>query len=217
MKHDMMGAATLLCSLKLAVTLGIKANMTATIPLVENLPSGTATKPGDVFKSMSGITVEVDNTDAEGRLILADALTLAQKDSPRYLVDAATLTGAMVISLGRVYAGFFTEDDAFAKTICECGVECNDMFWRMPLSPFYREAMKSHVADINNMGGPDGGSCKAAEFLKEFVDTSKTKWVHFDIAGTMDKSYISEIHGKEATGRPVRSFVRLLEKISLGE
>lgn len=111
MKQDMLGAATMLCLLKLASILGIKKNITATLPLVENMPSGSATKPGDVFKSMSGLTVQVDNTDAEGRLILADALTLAQKDNPEYLLDIATLTGAMIISLGNVYAGYFTDDD----------------------------------------------------------------------------------------------------------
>lgn len=214
MKHDMMGAATLVCAVKLAVLFQVNANITVTCPLVENMPSGSATKPGDVFKSMAGITVEVDNTDAEGRLILADALTFAQQDSPKHLFDAATLTGAMIISLGSVYAGYFTEDNELSKTILDSGIESNDMFWRMPLSPFYREALKSHVADINNMGGRDGSSCKAAEFLKEFVDTSKCKWAHFDIASTMCDSYIPEIHGKEATGRPLRGFVNLIEKLS---
>jgi len=214
MKHDMMGAGTLISSLKLAVVLGVKANITATFPLVENMPSGTATKPGDVFRSMSGKTVEVDNTDAEGRLILADALTLAQRDdSPKYLFDAATLTGAMSIALGKVYAGFFTEDDEVARAICSTGVECNDLFWRLPLSPFYREVLKSHVADIYNTGGLDAGSSKAAEFIREFVDTSKVKWVHFDIAGVEDRSHIPEIYGTETTGRPVRSFIRLFEKL----
>lgn len=213
MKHDMMGAATLLCSIKVAASLGLRVDLTGTFPLVENLPSGTATKPGDVFKSMSGVTVEVDNTDAEGRLILADALTFAQRENPKYMIDAATLTGAMTISLGTVYAGYFTTDQTFSNMIYESGIKTNDLMWRMPLSPYYREALKSHVADINNMGGRDGGSCKAAEFLKEFVDTKKTVWAHFDIAGVMDKSHLSEIHGKEATGRPVPVFVDLIEKL----
>lgn len=215
MKGDMMGAATLLCSLKLAVIMNLNSNIVLTIPLVENMPSGTATKPGDVFKSMSGITVEVDNTDAEGRLILADALTLAQQDNPSYLIDAATLTGAITISLGSVYAGFFTEDDELANEIQRCGVESNDLFWRMPLSSFYRDAMKSQVADINNMGGRGAGSCKAAEFLKEFVDTKKTKWVHFDIAGMIDDNYIPEIYGEGMTGKPVRGFINLIEKLTV--
>lgn len=213
MKGDMMGAATLLCSLKLAVTLGLNMNIVLTIPLVENMPSGTATKPGDVFKSMSGVTVEVDNTDAEGRLILADALTFAQEDHPSYLIDAATLTGAITISLGSVFSGFFTEDDELASEIQRCGIESNDQFWRMPLSSFFRDAMKSQVADINNMGGRGAGSCKAAEFLKEFVDTKATKWVHFDIAGMIDDTYLPEIYGEGMTGRPVRGFINLIEKL----
>lgn len=213
MKHDMMGAATLLCSIKVAASLGLKIDLVGTFPLVENLPSGTATKPGDVFKSMSGTTVEVDNTDAEGRLILADALTFAQRESPRHMINAATLTGAMAVSLGTVYAGYFTTDQAFSDMIYESGIKTNDLMWRMPLSPYYREALKSHVADINNMGGRDGGSCKAAEFLKEFVDTAKTTWAHFDIAGVMNKSYLSEMYGKETTGRPVPVFVDLIEKL----
>lgn len=214
MKQDMMGAATLLCTLKIAVSLGISANFSATFPLVENMPSGSATKPGDVFTSMAGITVEVDNTDAEGRLILADALTFAQLDKPKYLIDAATLTGAMVVALGNVFAGFFTEDDILAEKIYKSGVETSDLLWRMPLSPYYVKAMKSHVADLNNMGGRDGGSCKAAGFLKEFVDTEACSWVHFDIAGMMENSYNSEMYGKEATGKPIRAFVNLIEKLS---
>lgn len=213
MRYDMMGAGTLICTLKLAVKFGVKANITATFPLVENMPSGTASKPGDVFKSMSGKTVEVDNTDAEGRLILADALTLAQKDDPKYIMDAATLTGAMVVSLGKVFTGFFTNDDEFARVISEVGVECNDMFWRMPLSPFYTEALKSHVADINNIGGMDGGSAKAAAFLEEFVDTSKFKWVHFDIAGVEDRSHVPEIYGTHTTGRPIRALISIIDRL----
>lgn len=214
MKQDMMGAATLLCTLKIAVELNISANFSATFPLVENLPSGTATKPGDVFVSMSGTSVEVDNTDAEGRLILADALSFAQLDKPKYLIDAATLTGAMVISLGSVFAGFFTDDDALAQKVYSSGVETYDLLWRMPLSPYYVKEMKSHVADLNNMGGRDGGSCKAAGFLKEFVDTKSCSWIHFDIAGMMEKSYNSEMLGNQATGRPIRAFTSLIRKLA---
>lgn len=214
MKHDMMGAATLVCSIKVAAALGLKVDLVGTFPLVENLPSGTATKPGDVFKSMSGITVEVDNTDAEGRLILADALTFAQRDGPKYMIDAATLTGAMLISLGKIYIGYFTDDQVLSDMIYESGIRTNDLMWRMPLSPYYREALKSHVADINNMGGTDGGgSCKAAEFLKAFVNTKKVIWAHFDIAGVADKSHISEVYGRESTGRPVPVFVDMIEKL----
>lgn len=214
MKYDMMGAATLLCSIKLAAVLKLELNLVGIFPLVENLPSGSATKPGDVFKSMSGKTVEVDNTDAEGRLILADGLTYAQQDSPKYLLNAATLTGAMCIALGSVYSGFFTHNQKLSDMICESGNKTNDLMWRMPLSSYYREALVSQVADINNMGGRDGSSCKAAEFLNEFVDTDKVIWAHFDIAGSMHKSLTPEIFGKGATGRPVPVFLDLFEKIS---
>lgn len=214
MKQDMMGAATLLCSLKIAISLGIPSNFSAVFPLVENMPSGSATKPGDVFTSMSGLTVEVDNTDAEGRLILADALTFAQLDKPKYLIDAATLTGAMVIALGAVYAGFFTDDNVLADKISQAGQETSDLLWRMPLSPYYTKELKSHVADLNNMGGREGGSCKAAGFLSEFVNTKECSWVHFDIAGMMENSYNSEMYGKQATGKPIRAFVNLFEKLN---
>lgn len=217
MKHDMMGAATLMCTLMLSAKFKVNKSVTVILPLVENMPSGSATKPGDVFRSMNGLTVEVDNTDAEGRLILADALTYAQKENPKYLFDAATLTGAMVVSLGSVYAGYFTNDDQLSKLIFESGLESNDHLWRMPLSPFYREALKSHVADMKNIGSVGGGSCIAAEFLKEFVDTKKCKWVHFDIAGTMTDTYLPDVYGADASGRPIRAFIRLIEKLSLKE
>lgn len=213
MKNDMLGAATLAATLKLAAARGLPMNITGTFPLVENMPGSRATKPGDVFASMAGKTVEVDNTDAEGRLILADALTFAQQDDPEYLFDAATLTGAMVVSLGSVYGGFFTNDDALATLIHDAGVHTNDLLWRMPLSVFYRRALKSQVADLNNMGGRDAGSAKAAEFLHEFVDEGR-KWAHFDIAGLSDKSFDSELYGEGATGRPVPAFLEILERLS---
>lgn len=214
MKYDMMGASTLLCAMKLVSALKMEINISGVFPLVENLPSGTATKPGDVFKSMSGKTVEVDNTDAEGRLILVDGLTFAQKDSPRYLIDAATLTGAIIVALGSVNSGFFTHDQEFSDMIYQSGINCNNSLWRMPLSPFYRESLVSHVADINNMGGPGAGSCKAAAFLNEFVDTEKTIWAHFDIAGIMYKSHLPEIYGKGATGLPIPAFIDIFDKIA---
>jgi leucyl aminopeptidase len=214
MKHDMMGAATLLATFKLIVSMKLKINVTGTFPLVENMPGSRATKPGDVFTSMKGLTVEIDNTDAEGRLILADAITFAQKDEPRYLIDAATLTGAMVVSLGTVYGGYFCNDDGFSDAIYKAGVDSNDLLWRMPVSPYYTESLKSHVADLNNMGGREGGSCKAAGFLSKFVN-EKTIWAHFDIAGLMDKSFNSELFGKEATGRPVPAFIELVKNLAM--
>lgn len=213
MKHDMMGAGTLLATFLLAVQQSLRINLTATFPLVENLPGPTATKPGDVFVSLSGKTVEVDNTDAEGRLILADGLTFAQRDKPEYLLDAATLTGAMVIALGTVYGGYFTNNEELSGLISGAGTAANDPLWRMPLSPHYREALVSHVADLNNMGGRDGGSAKAAEFLHAFVEEG-VKWAHFDIAGLMEQSFNSELFGKHSTGRPVPAFIEIIERIA---
>lgn len=210
MKNDMMGAGTLLATIGLVAELGLKINISATFPLVENMPGSKATKPGDVFVSMSGKTVEVDNTDAEGRLILADAITYAQLDKPKYLFDCATLTGAMVVALGTVYGGFFSNDEDLASIIYSAGIAANDPLWRMPLSPYYQQALKSHVADLNNMGGPGAGSPKAAEFLHSFVET---KWAHFDIAGLMDKSFNSELFGNEATGRPIPAFLEIIKKL----
>ncbi|KAI4291029.1 hypothetical protein PAPHI01_0303 [Pancytospora philotis] len=212
MKYDMMGAATLLAAFKLVVSLALPINITATFPLVENMPGSRATKPGDVFRSMSGLTVEVDNTDAEGRLILADAMTFAQRDRPEYLFDAATLTGAMCVALGNVYGGFFTNDERLAELIYRAGVDTNEPLWRMPLSSFYRDALKSHVADLNNMGGPGAGSAKAAEFLHAFVEQG-VKWAHFDIAGLMNKSYNTGLYGEESTGRPVPAFLEIIERL----
>lgn len=213
MKYDMMGAATLLAAFKLVASLGLSINLTATFPLVENMPGSRATKPGDVFVSMAGLSVEVDNTDAEGRLILADALTYAQQDKPQYLLDAATLTGAMCVALGNVYGGYFTNDEELSALIYSAGLKTNDPLWRMPLSAYYKESLKSHVADLNNMGGPGAGSAKAAEFLNAFVQDG-VKWAHFDIAGLMNKSYNTELYGKEATGRPVPAFLEILERLA---
>ncbi|KAI5149489.1 cytosol aminopeptidase [Enteropsectra breve] len=213
MKGDMMGAGTLLAAFKLVAEAGLKINVSATFPLVENMPSSTATKPGDVFISMSGKSVEVDNTDAEGRLILADAITFAQADKPRYLLDAATLTGAMSIALGSVFVGYFTNSNALSEVISSMGNHSNDQMWRMPLSLFYQEALKSNVADLNNMGGRDAGSAKAAEFLHAFVEKD-VEWAHFDIAGVMSNSFNSELYGKGMTGKPVRAFYEVMKKLS---
>jgi len=212
MKYDMMGAATLLSCFKLISEMNLNINVSLTLALSENLPSSLATKPGDVFIGMKGISVEIGNTDAEGRLVLADALAFAQEPSPRYLIDAATLTGAMVISLGNVYGGYFCNDDSFSRIIEESSLKTNDLLWRMPLNDIYLESMKSSVADLNNIGDSQGGSCNAAAFLKEFIN-KETIWAHFDIAGLMDKSYLP-IFGNDATGRPVPAFFEIAERLS---
>jgi len=212
MKGDMLGAATLLAAFRVLVVTEAQAHITLTIPLVENLPSSSATKPGDVFKGMNGMTVEVDNTDAEGRLILADALIYAQKDQPKYLIDAATLTGAMKISLGSVYSGYFTNDEDLSEMIFRGGDDANDLFWRLPLATKYLEDLKSHVADIKNFSGRSGGSCKSAMFLQEFV-APDVKWAHFDIAGMIEDETNKKLYGKGMSGRPVRAMVEIFGRI----
>ncbi|KAM0677053.1 hypothetical protein BDAP_002344 [Binucleata daphniae] len=212
MKADMMGGAAVLTATCLAIKLREKINLTVSIPLCENLPSGKATKPGDVKVGMSGISVEIDNTDAEGRLILGDALTHAQMEKPRYLIDVATLTGAMAVSLGSIYTGYFCNDEKFSDVIYNAGQSCRDIAWRMPLHYRYKELIESQVADIINVGGPYGGSCTAASFLEEFIEKEQ-KWAHFDVAGVM-KSCEKEIYGKGMSGKPVKLLYEIIETIS---
>ncbi|KAF7683098.1 Cytosol aminopeptidase [Astathelohania contejeani] len=214
MKADMLGAASVLSVVGAAARLKRKINIIVAIPLTENLPSGKATKPGDVFIGMSGISVEVDNTDAEGRLVLADALTYVQEFNPKYIVDVATLTGAICVALGTEYIGMFTNDDSFGDLIEKCGIEVEDRVWKMPLNKNYLKKIESSVADLMNSGGRSGGSCTAAIFLNEFVN-KEFKWAHLDIAGVMDESPYSELYGKGMTGKPVRLLYDLIEKIEM--
>ncbi|KAF9764160.1 Cytosol aminopeptidase [Nosema granulosis] len=202
MKGDMLGGASVVSVMKLVSDFKLKANVRAVIPLTENLPSGSATKPGDVFCGMSGKSVEVDNTDAEGRLVLADALTYIQQSKPKYVMDIATLTGAMAISLGDSFIGFFCNDDKLAEVIYQSGIQSSDPAWRLPLSSLYLSSMKSTVADLKNVGGRFGGSAIAAIFLNEFIEKD-TKWAHFDIAGVMDSSRNTAVYGKYMTGKGV--------------
>ncbi|KAL6122200.1 Cytosol [Nucleospora cyclopteri] len=216
MKMDMMGAATIFCAFSTAVKLNLKINLTCTIPLVENMPGSRATKPGDVFVGMAGKSVEIGNTDAEGRLILGDALSYAQKmygKLPENVIDAATLTGAMRVSLGNVYGGYFSNSDSLSKKINQATTESAEKLWRLPLSKHYQETLTSNVADFNNIGARGrGGSITAAEFLHHFIDEN-VNWAHFDIAGLMDEAVLKEIYGAEATGRPLPAFVELIKKL----
>jgi leucyl aminopeptidase len=177
--------------------LKLKLNVVGLVPTCENMPGGAATKPGDVVTSMSGQTVEILNTDAEGRLILADALSYAERFEPRAVVDIATLTGACVIALGHVCSGLFANQDGLAQELQSAGAESWDRVWRLPLWDDYQEQLKSNFADFANIGGRPAGSITAACFLSKF--TRKYSWAHLDIAGTAWKS------GREkgATGRPV--------------
>ncbi len=204
MKFDMCGAASVLGAMMAVAEMRLPINVVGIIPATENMPSGSATKPGDIVTSMSGQTVEILNTDAEGRLILCDALTYAERFEPQAVVDIATLTGACVIALGSVASGLFANDQALANELLAAGDTAYDRAWRLPLHDDYQEQLKSNFADFANIGGRPAGAVTAACFLARF--TSKFKWAHLDIAGTAWKS------GKEkgATGRPVPLLVQFL-------
>ena len=197
MKFDMGGAASVLGVFKSLSTIKPKINVVGLIPACENMPDGLAVKPGDVVTSMSGQTIEILNTDAEGRLILCDALTYAERFKPQAVIDIATLTGACVIALGAIRSGMFATEDKLAQSLLQAGDEAMDLCWRMPLDEEYADALKSNFADVANVGGSEGGAIKAAKFLHRF--TKKYPWAHLDIAGTAWKGGAS----KGATGRPV--------------
>ncbi|HEY1613403.1 MAG TPA: leucyl aminopeptidase [Rhizomicrobium sp.] len=182
MKGDMGGAAAVTGTLHALATRKARVNVVGIIGLVENMPSGAAQRPDDVVKSMSGQTIEVLNTDAEGRLVLADALWYAQSQfKPRCVIDLATLTGAILIALGNEHAGLFSNDDALAENLIAAGRAEGEPVWRLPLNDAYDKALKSKIADMKNIGGPTAGSITAAQFLQRFID--KTPWAHLDIAG----------------------------------
>jgi leucyl aminopeptidase len=204
MKFDMGGAASVLGTFAALAELQPALNVVGLIPSCENMPDGLAVKPGDVVTSMSGQTIEVLNTDAEGRLILCDALTYAERFKPRAVVDIATLTGACVIALGAVRSGMFASDDALALSLQQAGERALDPCWRMPLDDEYAEGLKSNFADMGNVAGRAAGSITAAKFLQKF--TGQLPWAHLDIAGTAWKSGAA----KGSTGRPVPLLVQFL-------
>ena len=204
MKYDMCGAASVLGTIRAAAQMKLKLNIVAIVPSCENMPSGSATKPGDIVTSMSGQTIEVLNTDAEGRLILCDALTYAEKYEPETVVDVATLTGACVIALGHVASGLYSNDEKLAEELIEAGESARDRAWRMPLWDEYQDQLKSNFADMGNIGGRPAGSVTAACFLARF--TKQYRWAHLDVAGT---AYRSGRH-KGSTGRPVPLLCRFL-------
>ncbi|RZM03361.1 MAG: leucyl aminopeptidase [Variovorax sp.] len=197
MKYDMCGAASVLGVFRALGEIRPAINVVGLIPSCENMVSGRALKPGDVVTSMSGQTIEVLNTDAEGRLVLCDALTYAQRFSPRAVIDIATLTGACVVALGGVRSGLFASDDALATALAEAGERALDRCWRMPLDDDYAEGLKTSYADVANIGGRAGGAITAAKFLQRFA--ADFPWAHLDIAGTAWKSGAA----KGSTGRPV--------------
>jgi leucyl aminopeptidase len=208
MKGDMAGGASVMATLIALARLKPKTNVTALVPATENMPSGTAMKPGDIITAMNGKTIEVLNTDAEGRLILADALSYARKIGAKAIIDVATLTGACHVALGSVCSGTFTNDQALADKVITAGKETGELMWQLPMYDEYKEQLKSDVADIKNIGNRWGGAITGAKFLEEFVD--KIPWVHLDIAGTYytDKEKGHLIKG--GTGIPVRTLVNLV-------
>ena len=206
MKFDMCGAASVLGTLKAVALMKLPINLTVIVPTTENMPGGAASKPGDIVASMSGQTIEILNTDAEGRLILCDALTYAERFSPDAVIDVATLTGACVIALGHVATGLFANDDALARELLSAGDEALDRAWQMPLWDDYQDLLTSNFADMANIGGRPAGSVSAACFLSRFA--KKYEWAHLDIAGTAWKSGAE----KGATGRPVPMLAHYLLK-----
>ncbi|MDO8959855.1 MAG: leucyl aminopeptidase [Rhodocyclaceae bacterium] len=216
MKFDMSGAASVLATMKAAALMKLPLNIIAVVPTVENMPGGGAIRPGDIVTSMSGQTIEILNTDAEGRLILCDALTYVERFEPDCVIDVATLTGACVIALGGVVSGLLANHDALARELQDAGLDSWDRAWQLPLFDDYQEQLKSNFADMGNIGGRPAGTITAACFLSRF--TKKYDWAHLDIAGTAWRS------GKEkgSTGRPVPLLTHFLlaraaKKVGAGE
>ena len=197
MKFDMSGAAAVLGAMSVVAALDLPLNVVGLVPTCENMPSGRAIKPGDIVTSAAGITVEILNTDAEGRLILCDALHYARRYKPQAVVDLATLTGACVIALGIHHSGVMANDDALAQELVKCGLRADDRAWQLPLTDEYGEQLKSNFADLANVAGRDGGAITAGAFLGRF--TKGLRWAHMDIAGS---AYVGGA-GKGSTGRPV--------------
>ena len=204
MKFDMCGAGGVLGAMAAIGELEPACNVVAILPACENMPGGSATRPGDIVTSMSGQTIEIINTDAEGRLILADAMAYARQFKPRYLLDVATLTGACVVALGHLYTGLFCNDEDLAAALRSAGERSLDPVWRLPMSDEYGETLRSNFADFANSGTRDGGASVAANFLERFVDG--VPWAHLDIAGVAWRANAN----KGATGRPVPLLVDFL-------
>jgi leucyl aminopeptidase len=208
MKGDMAGGASVLGAIMAIAQLKPEINVTAFVPATENMPSGSAQKPGDIITAMNGKTIEVINTDAEGRLILADALSYATKLGAKAIIDAATLTGACLVALGNITTGAFTNNQSLLDKVIAAGKEAGEPAWPMPMFDEYKEFIKSDFADIKNVGNRYGGAITAAKFLEEFV--GKTPWVHLDIAGTSDTDKEKGYQVKGATGVPVRTLVNFV-------
>nr|MDU2065974.1 leucyl aminopeptidase [Sporomusaceae bacterium] len=212
MKDDMGGAATVLGTIKALAELKVKINVMAIMPCTENMPSGSAYRPGDIITAMSGKTIEVVNTDAEGRLILADAITYAKEKGATKLIDVATLTGACVVALGAVAAGVFTNKQEWGQKLLDASEETGEKMWQLPLFKEYEDLIKSQVADIKNSGGREAGASTAACFLQHFA--GDTPWIHIDIAGVVTTKKNQGYQVKGATGAGVFTLVKLFESLS---
>ncbi|MDQ2976220.1 MAG: leucyl aminopeptidase [Acidobacteriota bacterium] len=213
MKYDMTGGATVMGAMRAIAQLKPAIPVLGVIPCAENLPSGKATKPGDVVKAMTGKTIEVINTDAEGRLILADGIAYAKKLGATRIVDMATLTGAVSIALGDVYAAVLGTDQELIDEIIVAGKEAGEKFWQLPLDKEYSKQIKSDIADIKNVGGRKAGTITAAAFLKEFADG--VSWAHLDIAGTAWGDEAKPYRSKGPTGIAVRTLIRIVDRAAM--
>ncbi|HXY58186.1 MAG TPA: leucyl aminopeptidase [Methylocystis sp.] len=216
MKGDMAGAAAVTGLMRALAARKAKANVIGVLGLVENMPDGKAQRPGDIVKSLSGQTIEIINTDAEGRLVLADALWhVKEKYKPAFIIDLATLTGAILVALGQEYAGLFSNDDELAERLAKAGEATGEKLWRFPMGPVYDKLIDSRFADMKNTGGRHAGSITAAQFLQRFVD--KTPWAHLDIAGTGMGSPAGDINQSWGSGFGVRLLDRLVRDYYEGE
>jgi leucyl aminopeptidase len=208
----MAGGATMIGVMRAIAQLKPHVRIIAIVPATENMPSGKAFKPGDVITSMSGKTIEILNTDAEGRLVLADALTYAKQQGATVLIDAATLTGAVTVALGNITTGVFGWNKEWVKRVLDSAAAVGEKMWELPVDEDYRDLYKSMIADLANTGGRYGGAITAAMFVGEFA--GDTPWVHLDIAGTRWSNEEKPYLAKGPTGNPVRTLVHLLESVS---
>jgi len=204
MKFDMSGGATVLGTLRAVAELKLKLNLVVIVAAAENMPSGSAVKPADIVTTMSGQTVEVLNTDAEGRLVLCDCITYSRRYKPAAVIDVATLTGACIVALGNHTSGLMSNNEPLAQELASAGIRADDRAWRLPIGEEYVDQLKSNFADIANVGGREGGACTAASFLWKFA--KDLEWAHLDVAGT---AWLSGSQ-KGSTGRPVPLLVDFL-------
>jgi leucyl aminopeptidase len=211
MKYDMSGGATVLGTMRAIALIKPSVPVLGVVAAVENMPDGKASRPSDVVTAMNGKTIEILNTDAEGRLILADAVAYAEQQGATRIVDMATLTGAVIVALGDINTGIMGNDQDFVDEIVACGREAGEGFWQLPVGPEYSKQIRSDIADIKNIG-PRGkaGTIMGAVFIQEFVD--KAKWAHLDIAGTAWSDGVKPHQAKGPTGVAIRSLIRLVEK-----